>query len=119
MDPIKLDDAEYDTPQRDMFYRIRVERNGKCEATGKVLHEPLAYYFAHVLPKGLYPNYKYEPRNVIMVSTMALHATVDSLRSWHYGEIEERLIAGERITFNRLKRINAPSNDRRYTSIYW
>ncbi len=52
-----------------------------------------------------YPEYKYDPNNIIMVSTMELHGTVDRLRAHHYGEIKERLRAGERITFNYLKNL--------------
>jgi hypothetical protein len=102
------DPKEWDRPQRDMFFEIRLERGKKCEVTGKELVEPLSYYFAHVLPKWLYPNYKYDSYNIIMVSTMQLHGVIDDLRAWKFGEIEEELLAGNRITFNYLKQLNKP-----------
>lgn len=97
-------EQEHDN-QVTLFMDVRKDRGGKCEVTGKIIHEPASYCFAHVLPKGTYPEHKYNPNNIIMVSTFELHNQVDRLRAGEYGTIEEKLKRGERITFNWLKNL--------------
>lgn len=73
--------------QVELFTYVRETRGGKCEVTGKFIPEPLSYCFAHVLPKGLYPEHKHNPNNIIMVSTMELHEQHKKIkdgRVWTY-----------------------------------
>lgn len=45
------------------------EDQRKCYETGKMLHGlPLSVYFHHVLPKEVYPEYKYCEWNIVLLS---------------------------------------------------
>lgn len=50
--------------QRGLFERIWNERPHLCEVCGKQIAEATASNFSHILPKGMYPEYKLDPRNV-------------------------------------------------------
>ena len=51
--------------QKELFLKIWGERPHYCVVCNNFLgHEPLAHYFAHLLPKGTYPKFKLNPENI-------------------------------------------------------
>jgi len=52
-----------------VFMEIWASRPHKSEISGQKLgKEPLSVYFHHILPKSKYPQAKYDPENIILLS---------------------------------------------------
>jgi len=101
----------------DMFYRkidqeiqekweIRCQ-NPKCNR--KLQKEQLNQTsFAHILSKGMYPQYRYFLNNIAIVCPSiamdSCHTKIDSLVSWNKLEIEKEIINGNRIDFNKYRK---------------
>jgi hypothetical protein len=55
--------------QRDMFLRIWEKRPHRSELSGSYLGDiPNAWFFAHILGKGAYPQAKYDENNIMLVT---------------------------------------------------
>lgn len=56
------------TGEKYIFDQVHNRQNGRCYITKEVLlkSEVLAWNFAHVLPKGMYPEFRLMPENIIM-----------------------------------------------------
>lgn len=54
--------------QKQVFERIWNSRPHKCFVSGVTIHEPTASVFSHVLPKGMYPDYKLDERNIVLLT---------------------------------------------------
>jgi len=50
--------------QKVVFEFIWEDRPHKCQVCGVAIHEARAANFAHILPKGSYPELKLDPRNI-------------------------------------------------------
>lgn len=50
--------------QAAVFRSIWDSRPHRCEVCDTPIHEPRAINFSHILPKGAYPEYKLDPRNI-------------------------------------------------------
>ena len=59
--------------------RIRENRERRCILTEKRIIEPISRCFAHVLAKGLYPKYRADVRNIVLVYGIQEHTMLDSL----------------------------------------
>lgn len=66
-----------------MFERLYKERGGRSELSGLPLYPPGHTLFhwqgSHLLPKGTYPDYRLDPRNVVMVHPLE-HAQWEQVR---------------------------------------
>lgn len=64
--------------QKDLFLKIWKERRPHvCDlCDGFLGHEPLAYYFSHILSKGAYPRFKLLEKN-IMYNCLDCHTKWD------------------------------------------
>lgn len=55
--------------QKDLFFEIWSEREHVSELSGKYLgEEPNAFFFAHILSKGAYPELKFCKENIMLVT---------------------------------------------------
>lgn len=66
-------------------FRIKRLRNhGKSDLTWKyyMLEEVQSFQFAHALPKGLFPEYRNNPNNIIYVDSIEQHEWVDQTTAW-------------------------------------
>lgn len=60
------------------FMEIWATRPHKSEISGTLLgKEPLTVFFHHILPKEKYPQAKYDPENIILL-TLDEHTNVES-----------------------------------------
>ena len=63
-----------------LTFKIKWLRNkGKSDLTGKYyrLENLASYQFAHALPKGLYPEFRNDPNNIVFVDSIEQHERVD------------------------------------------
>ena len=70
--------------QRELFAHVWATTPHTC-ACGARIHQPLAYCFAHRLPKSTYPEYRLVPCNIELVCSLPCHHAVDARRkaeSW-------------------------------------
>ncbi len=47
-----------------------------------MLEEVQSFQFAHALPKGLFPEYRNNPNNIIYVDSIEQHEWVDQTTAW-------------------------------------
>ena len=52
--------------QKQVFERIWNSRPHKCEVCDATILQPAPWNFSHLLPKGAYPEYKLDERNVVL-----------------------------------------------------
>lgn len=68
------------TGERDLFVQLWTRCGGKSEVSGTTLLSPEHHRFhaqgSHLLPKGAYPDYRLDPRNVVMI-------TIREHEEWH------------------------------------
>lgn len=62
-----------------LFLQIYEKRGGKSDLTGTYYHKEdlQSFQFAHILPKGMYPEYRLNPENIIFVDSIEQHERVD------------------------------------------
>lgn len=70
---------EWGTSQKDTMKEIRDTRKHTCIITGYTIPEPISWCFAHILPKGTYPKYRADPRNIALVYWLKEHWILDWL----------------------------------------
>lgn len=78
-----------------MFREIWNEREHICYVCKGNIPEPLTYVFAHICPKGTYPELRNVKKNIALVCSLNCHQEVDKLFSWiarqeHIQEIYNR-----------------------------
>lgn len=68
------------TGERALFVELWAKAGGKSEVSGAKLYPPEHALFvhqgSHLLPKGTYPDYRLDPRNVVMI-------TPEEHETWH------------------------------------
>ena len=65
------------TGEREMFLKIWEDRPHVCTECGEHLgNEPRAHYFAHIKPKGKYPELRLMPSNIKLLC-IECHRTLD------------------------------------------
>lgn len=62
-----------------------------------------SYMFAHALPKGLYPEYRNNPNNIIFVDNIAQHNRVDSKIAWNHQLVISLIQKGKLAEYLRME----------------
>lgn len=75
-----------------LFLQIYEKREGKSDLTWTYYNkeELQSFQFAHILPKGMYPEYRLNPENIVFVDSIEQHQRVD------------RMVAGNKAIFKDL-----------------
>lgn len=74
------------TGEKEIFRRIWESRRHACEICGVVIKEARAANFAHVLPKGSYPELQLDERNImLMCCSLGSHVGCHD-RQHYYGD---------------------------------
>lgn len=75
-----------------LFLQIYEKRGGKSDLTWTYYNkeELQSFQFAHILPKGMYPEYRLNPENIVFVDSIEQHQRVD------------RMVAGNKAIFKDL-----------------
>ena len=75
-----------------LFFQIYEKRGGKSDLTWTYYNkeELQSFQFAHILPKGMYPEYRLNPENIVFVDSIEQHQRVD------------RMVAGNKAIFKDL-----------------
>lgn len=88
--------------QKEMFEYIWDTREHVCEATWKYIYEARAWCFAHILGKWMFPKYKLDPNNILLVFDEKIHKDIDRLANKNKYILEQYLLRWERITYRVL-----------------
>lgn len=75
--------SKYWTQQKEMFGQIRETRPHISILSWKYIQEPLTFCFAHILPKGMYPEYRHDQRNIVLVASIDEHNKIDKILMKH------------------------------------
>ena len=69
-----------------LFLQI-LEKRRKTDLTGRpiTMEDARSYQFAHILPKGMFPEYRLNPENIILVNSIEQHEWVDKTVSGNKG----------------------------------
>ncbi len=67
------------------------KRNHICEICNRNISSPNPYVFAHILSKKMYPKYRYDYNNIMLVCSIDCHSIVDKLSSWIKYLIEDHI----------------------------
>ena len=61
-----------------LFLQI-LQKRGKTDLTGHpiTVEDARSYQFAHILPKGMFPEYRLNPDNIVLVDSIEQHEWVD------------------------------------------
>ena len=75
-----------------LFLQIFKKRGKKTDLLDNIYSEEelQSFQFAHILPKGMYPEYRLNPENIIFVDSIEQHQRVD------------RMVAGNKAIFKDL-----------------
>ena len=75
-----------------LFLQIFKQRGGKTDLVDNSISEEelQSFQFAHILPKGMYPEYRLNPENIVFVDSIEQHQWVD------------RMVAGNKAIFKDL-----------------
>lgn len=75
-----------------LFFQIYEKRGWKSDLTNTYYNkeELQSFQFAHILPKGMYPEYRLNPENIVFVDSIEQHQWVD------------RMVAGNKAIFKDL-----------------
>lgn len=75
-----------------LFLQIYEKRGKKTDLLDNTISEEelQSFQFAHILPKGMYPEYRLNPENIVFVDSIEQHQRVD------------RMVAGNKAIFKDL-----------------
>lgn len=64
-----------------LFLQIFKQRGGKTDLVDNSISEEelQSFQFAHILPKGMYPEYRLNPENIVFVDSIEQHQRVDRM----------------------------------------
>jgi len=79
------------TGEKEVFENIRNTRKHVCTICGKYITEAQARCFAHLLAKGMYPDYRLHDANIALVCGPSCHKAIDSMVLWHKMRIQQLL----------------------------
>ena len=84
--------------ERALFLRLIKERK-RTDTSGRPITEENAqsFQFAHILPKGMYPELRLNPNNIIIVDSINQHHWVDKMVAWFKHEFYEFVMRGTAI----------------------
>ena len=80
------------TSEKDLFAHVWSERPHVSQVSGKPIHDPAPFTFAHVLAKGInkYPHLRFCPWNIWLMTMQEHHL-------WDNGTEEQRLLYAQSI----------------------
>lgn len=87
----------------DIFRKVLIRADWYCELTKRYVYEPKSYNFAHILPKGTWPEFRLDPNNIILVYDIDTHQKVDELKSGMREELAEMVRRGTAVDFIKNK----------------
>jgi len=79
------------TGEKKTFEYIRNNRPRICAVTLVPFMPEKAENFAHLLPKGMYPEYRNNPENIALVKDVEAHNELDRMVTWNKLRIKELL----------------------------
>jgi hypothetical protein len=82
-----------------IFEQIRNTRKPICCVCSKYIHEPQARCFAHLLAKGMYPQYRLYDANIALVCSPECHHIIDSVCIWNKRVIQQLLDEGQDFSY--------------------
>lgn len=91
--------------EKDLFRYIRENDKHICNISWKIIREPKAWCFAHVLWKWMYKKHRLDPNNIILVYWPVEHRQLDSLAAWKKFILETYLKRWIKLTVALLKKI--------------
>lgn len=68
------------TGERELFAEVWAARPHRCELCGAPIREAAPWCFAHIKPKGTFPELRLDPSNIRLVCSMECHHEVDKRR---------------------------------------
>ena len=73
-----------------------IEERGRTDTSWRLITKESAqsFQFAHILPKGMYPEFRLDPNNIVIVDSIAQHNWVDSIVAWFKYEFKEMVLKG-------------------------
>ena len=80
------------TWEKQVFKKVRDERFHVCCICGKYITEAQARCFAHLLAKGMYPQYRLHKENIALVCWPECHKCVDSIIIWNNKNVVQLLL---------------------------
>lgn len=80
------------TWEKQVFKKVRDERFHVCWICGKYIAEAQARCFAHLLAKGMYPQYRLHKENIALVCWPECHKCVDSIIIWNNKKVVQLLL---------------------------
>lgn len=88
-----------------LFLQI-LETRGKTDLTGRPItpEDARSYQFAHILPKGMYPEYRLNPSNIILIDSIEQHERVDREVAGEKKQFEDAVKNDEAIEILRYLR---------------
>ena len=62
-----------------LLFFANFAKRGKTDLTGRpiTVEDARSYQFAHILPKGMFPEYRLNPDNIVLVDSIEQHERVD------------------------------------------
>lgn len=89
-----------------MLNEVRKKRLHKCGLCNRDIKSPEPYVFAHILSKGMYPKYRYNSNNVMLVCSIEHHGLLDKhtagIKYWLENLIKNNIM----ITFNHINQLH-------------
>ena len=88
-------------------FKIKWLRNyGKTDLTGKyfTIESVQPFQFAHALPKGMFPEYRNNPNNIIYVDSIEQHERLDSITAGNKYLVEALVIRWELVDRVKARR---------------
>lgn len=79
------------TGEKQLFLDIWNSRKHECCVCGSNINEMSTYCFAHILPKGMYPEYRLTKANIALVCSMKCHNEVDGRSSGNKCILREQI----------------------------
>ncbi len=79
------------TGEKKTFEYIRNNRPRICVVTGVYFIPERAENYAHLLPKGMYPEYRNNPENIALVKDVEAHHKLDRMVTWNKLQIKALL----------------------------
>lgn len=81
--------------EKALFMKL-IDERGRTDTSWRPITRESAqsFQFAHILPKGMYPELRNNPNNIIIVDSIAQHNWVDSIVAWFKWEFYKMVMRG-------------------------
>ena len=90
--------------EKSVFLSLINERR-KTDTSWRIItpENAKSYQFAHILPKGMYPELRLNPNNIIIVDSLEQHHWVDKMVAWFKYEFYEFVFVTHCMVILRLR----------------